>query len=226
MEAEPKILWTEVTKFVGQLNHDLRNHFNALELQATFLGEIVEQPEAKEEVRRLRAIMGEAGAQLQRLSRLLARIRPTPMPYKAVEFVEDLRARLALDRPGQNAAVEWRMSLGEESIEMDPQLLQEALLELFDNASTHGRGEGALVFEARTAGNAVEFILREPKSKFEGSTENWGTRPLGRVRHGHYGLGLFRARSIFEAHHGTLHAEFDPAGSVLVTTVSLPLLVP
>ncbi len=224
-EAEPKILWTDVRKFVGQLNHDLRNHLNAIELQAAFLNEIVEQPEAKEEVQRLREMTGEAGAQLQRLSSLLAKIQVDPMPYGATEFIEDLRAGLGLADPEQAAAVQWKISLGEEKIEVDPLLLQEAFLELFRNALTHDRGEGPLVFEAGATGETVEFTLREPKAKFEGATENWGRRPLGRVRHGHYGLGLFRARGIFEAHHGTLQAQFDSAASVLVTTVSLPLLV-
>jgi hypothetical protein len=46
-QLEPKISWPEVTKFIGQLNHDLRNHLNGVELQAAFLGEIVEDPEVK-----------------------------------------------------------------------------------------------------------------------------------------------------------------------------------
>jgi nitrogen-specific signal transduction histidine kinase len=48
-------------------------------------------------------------------------------------------------------------------------------------------------------------------------------RPLVKIRHGHYGLGLYRARSIFEKHNGNLRAEFDPSTSFLVTTVTLPL---
>lgn len=225
MQPEPNIGWNELTKFVGQLNHDLRNHLNAIELQAAFLSEIAAEPEAKSEIGRLREMTGEMNAHLQRLSAALGRTRPTTMRYLAAEFVEDLRAKLGLEQPELAAQVEWKTSLGEEALEIDPHLLQEAFLELLTNASTHGRGEGALVFEARAEGAAVEFILHEPKAKFDGTTENWGGRPLGRVRSGHYGLGLFRARGIFEAHHGTLRAQFDSVTSTLVTTVSLPILV-
>ena len=79
-------------------------------------------------------------------------------------------------------------------------------------------------YSKRTVPNdGIEFILREPKKKFEADTVNWGMRPLVKIRHGHYGLGLYRARSIFEKHHGNLRAEFDPSTSFLVTTVTLPL---
>lgn len=225
MQAEPQIPWNELTKFVGQLSHDLRNHLNAIELQAAFLNELATDPEAKSEIGRLREMTGEMNAHLQRLSASLARLHPSTMRYLAAEFVEDLQAKLGMEKPELAEAMEWKIALGEEALEIDPHLLQEAFLELLSNAAAHGRGEGALVFEARREGETVEIILREPKTKFEGSTEKWGHHPLGRLRSGHYGLGLFRANAIFEAHHGTLRAQFDPATSTLVTTVSLPLLV-
>ncbi len=225
VQAEPNISWTELTKFVSQLNHDLRNHLNAIELQVACLSEIVREPEASGEIKRLREMTGDLCAHLQRLSASLAGIQPSPMPYLAAEFVEDLRAKLVLEQPELAAEVEWKSSLGEEALKIDPHLLQEAFLELFCNAAAHDREKDVLVFESRRDGESIEFILREPKTKFDGGTENWGERPLRQIRSGHYGLGLFRARSIFEAHHGTLRAQFDPAASTLVTTVALPILV-
>jgi light-regulated signal transduction histidine kinase (bacteriophytochrome) len=220
--TEPNILWPEVTKFVRQLNHDLRNYLNAVELQTALLGEIVEEPEAKGEIKRLREMTGAINAHLHRLSAKLARIRPELMRYRAADFAEDLRAKLNLEQPEQSAAIDWRVSLGEEALEIDPQLLTEAFLELFANAGTHGRGKGPLVFEIRAAGQVVELSLREPKAQLNGATDQWGARPLQEMRSGHYGLGLFRARGIFEAHHGQYRVHFDPAASVLQTTVTLP----
>jgi light-regulated signal transduction histidine kinase (bacteriophytochrome) len=225
VQAEPNISWTELTKFVGQLNHDLRNHLNAIELQAACLSEIVREPEADSEMKRLREMTGDLCAHLQRLSASLAGIQLNPMRYLAAEFVEDLRAKLVLEQPKLATDVEWKSSLREEALNIDPHLLQEAFLELFCNAGAHERGEGALAFESCRDGESIQFSLREPKAKFDGGTENWGGRPLQRIRSGHYGLGLFRARSIFEAHHGNIRAQFDPAASTLVTAVSLPILV-
>ncbi|MBA3834020.1 MAG: HAMP domain-containing histidine kinase [Chthoniobacterales bacterium] len=222
LQSEPSILWPQVVKFIGQLNHDIRNHLNAIELQSAFLGEIVEAGEAKDEVRRLREMTAEMGGQLQRLSGQLSKIQLNTMPYPASEFVEDLRAKITADHPEQTQNVEWQLSLGAESIEIDPQLLLDAFAELFSNAFAHQRGEGPLVFEARADGTLLSFTLREPKSQPVETNENWGGRPLTQLRHGHYALGLFRARSIFEAHHGTFHARFDPPLSVLTTTVVLP----
>ncbi len=221
-KIESSVSWPQVVKFIGQLNHDIRNHLNAIELQSAFLAEIVETAEAKEEVRRLREMTAALGADLQRLSGQLAKIKPTVMPYLAREFVEDLRARVATLETESPAEIEWQVSLGEEKLQIDPHLLIEAFAELFGNAFALNRGEGALVFEARAEGSSVVFRLREPKAKFDERTENWGGQPLTKLRHGHYALGLFRARGIFEAHHGTLQAQFDPATSVLTTTVTLP----
>jgi len=208
-------------KFVSQVNHDLRNHLNAIELQLACLSDIVREPEAGSEIKRLREMTADLCTHLQRLSTSLAGIRTNSMRYLAAEFFEDLRAKVALEEPELAEEVEWKNSLGEEALEIDPHLLQEAFLELFCNAAAHERGEGALVFESRREGESIEFILCEPKTKFDGETENWGGRPLRQIRSGHYGLGLFRARGIFEAHHGTLQAEFDPATSSLITTVTL-----
>lgn len=222
MSQEPTIPWPQVVKFIGQFSHDIRNHLNAIELQSAFIGEIVEEGEAKAEVKRLREMTAEVGVQLRGISELLAKVEPTPMPYEAAEFVEDLRAKVTALQPEKSAEIQWRVSLGKERCEIDPQLLLEAFAELFSNALAHGRGQGPLVFEAGVADSSLVFQLREPKTKWNGSTENWGAQPLAALRHGHYALGLFRARSIFEGHHGTLQAKFDPAASALVTTVTLP----
>jgi len=54
-------------------------------------------------------------------------------------------------------------------------------------------------------------------------TENWGRQPLGKVRQGHYGLGLNRVRAILEAHGGDLRVQYDPTASALVSTITLPI---
>lgn len=224
VDNDPQVSWPDLTKFVGQLNHDLRNHLNALELQGALLSELVTEPEAKGEVKRLREMSGEMSKHLQSLSTALHRIQPRPMRYLATEFVEDVRAKLGMEKPEEATSVEWNNSLGQEAFEVDPHLIQEAVLELFANAFAHERAGGSLVFESRPAGQEIEFVLREPKTKFEKKTENWGKHPLAHMRSGHYGLGLHRARRIFEAHHGTLQAQFDPEKSTLSTTVTLPRL--
>ena len=46
------VAWTDIVRFVRQLSHDLRNHLNAAELQAVYIGESTGDAEIKEPVRR------------------------------------------------------------------------------------------------------------------------------------------------------------------------------
>ncbi len=217
------VSWTDNVRFVRQLSHDLRNHLNAAELQAVYISELTGDAELKTEIKRLRATIAGLGAILQKLSADLGQIKPSLMPYRAVDFVEDLRQKFAHDFPQESAAVNWDVQPGDAALNVDPQLLQQALLELFANAFQHQRGQGPLAGTAKIDNDRFVFTLREPKAGFELSTENWGREPLRKISQGHYGLGLNRVRVIVEAHGGELHAHYDPTESVLLTTITLPL---
>lgn len=217
----------DVVRFVRQLGHDLRNHLNAAELQSAYLAEIAEDPELKEEIKRLRAMISEMGASLQRVTSALSAARLTLMPYAAADFVEDLREKLAADYPDESAKIEWSVQVGgDTTLEIDPQSLQPALMELFANAFRHDRAEGVISVEARIQNDRFALTIREPKRSFERLTENWGREPLRTIRQGHYGLGLHRSRAIIEAHVGQLNAHYDSPASSLITTVVLPLAEP
>jgi signal transduction histidine kinase len=217
------VSWTGIIRFVRQLSHDLRNHLNAAELQAAYIGELTGDVELKTEIKRLRTTIAGLGAILQKLSADLGQIKPSFMPYGAVDFVEDLRQKFAHDFPQESAAVDWDVQPGDAALNVDPQLLQQALLELFANAFQHQRGQGPLAATAKIDNDRFIFRLREPKARFELSTENWGREPLGKISQGHYGLGLNRVRVIVEAHGGELGVHYNPTESVLLTTITLPL---
>ncbi|HEX7517768.1 MAG TPA: ATP-binding protein [Chthoniobacterales bacterium] len=213
----------DVVKFVRQLGHDLRNHLNAAELQSAYIAELAEDPELKDEVKRLRAMISDVGASLQSVTSALSAARLTLMPYGATDFVEDLRQKLAVDYPDESAEIEWSVQVGDATLQIDPQSLQPALAELFANAFRHDRGEGVISVEARIEVDRFVFTIREPKRSFERSTDNWGREPLRSVGQGHYGLGLHRSRAIIEAHCGQLNARYDSPASSLITMVVLPL---
>ena len=91
---DPQVSLPDVVKFVRQLAHDLRNHLNAAELQSAYLAEIANEPELKEEIKRLRAMVSEVGANLQRLTAALSQPRLTEMPYSAADLMGDLQAKI------------------------------------------------------------------------------------------------------------------------------------
>ena len=220
---EIQVSMPEVVKFVRQLAHDLRNDLNAAELQSAYLIEIAEAGELKEEIKRLRGMISHVGANLQSLTVALGQPRLTEMPYSAGDFVDDLRQKLESTHPVESAKVKWDVQTLETELQIDPQLLLPAFLELFGNAFRHGPAEGPILVTARTENGRFVFSLREPKARFERATENWGREPLRSVSQGHYGLGLHRTRGIVEAHGGELKARYEPDTSFLITTVSLPV---
>jgi K+-sensing histidine kinase KdpD len=212
-----------VSRFVRQLSHDLRNHLNAAELQSAYVNELVEDAELKEEVKRLRGMLAEMSKSLQQLTNTLAPINLTLMPYEAAGFVQDLRQKVEMEFPEESRAIEWSVGTGAANLNIDPQILQPAFLELFSNAFRHDRKADSLCAEAKADKTAFTFTLTEPKSSFTEETENWGRQPFGKVKHGHYGLGLPRVRSIIEAHGGQFHARYDSPSSSLVTRIVLPI---
>jgi len=215
--------WIDIVQFVRQLSHDLRNHLNAIELQSAYIGELTADAEIKTEIKRLREALSGLTTILQKLSAGLGQIRTEVMPYGGADFIEDLRKKVVTDFPRESTAISWDVHLRGAALEIDPQLLQQAFIELFNNAFRHERGKGPLTVAAKIDNDRFVFTLREPKSRFELSTENWGREPLRKISPGHYGLGLNLARIIVEAHGGKLRAHYDPTESVLVTTITLPL---
>jgi K+-sensing histidine kinase KdpD len=223
--AEIQVSMSEVVKFVRQLAHDLRNHLNAAELQSAYLNEIAENEEVRQEIKRLRGMIAQVGVNLQELTAALSHPRPTEMPYPAKDFIEDLQQKLAADHPEESAQLKWDVNAGDEILNIDPQLLLPALLELFANAFRHERGDGPISAAARIENGRFIFTLSEPKKDFQRSTERWGREPLRALGQGHYGLGLHRTRAIIEAHGGSFAAHHDKTGSALLTLVTLPLAV-
>ena len=212
-----------VVKFIRQLAHDLRNHLNAAELQSAYLAEIAENEELREEIKRLRGMVAQVGANLQQITAALSQPPLTEMPYAAAELIEDLQQKLAGTHPAESAQVKWDIAGTDGTLNIDPQLLLPAMVELFANAFRHERGEGPISATARTDKGRLVFTLSEPKGSFQRSTEKWGREPLHSLGQGHYGLGLYRTRRVVEAHGGEFAARHDPAASSLVTTITLPL---
>ena len=215
-----------VVKFIRQLAHDLRNHLNAAELQSAYLAEIAENDEMREEIKRLRGMVAQVGVNLQEVTAALSQPPLTEMPYVATELIEDLQQKLTSVYPAESAQVKWEVAATDATLNIDPQLLLPALLELFANAFRHQRGEGAIVAAARAEDGRFLFTLSEPKQAWQRSTDNWGREPLQSLGQGHYGLGLYRTRRVIEAHRGSFAAQHDQGASALVTTISLPLALP
>jgi signal transduction histidine kinase len=217
------VAWSDVVRFIRQLSHDLRNHLNAIELQSAYISELAGENELQGEIKRLRGTISGLTSALQSLSRAVSDVKPNLIPYRAADFAEDLRKKIDHDFSGQGAAITWNIQVGDAALNVDPQLLQEALSELFANAFRHIRGKGNLVVTVKMENGQFLFIMEEPKARLEGSADSLGGEPLRKVSPNHYGLGLHRVRAIIEAHGGKMHTRYDPNASKLITTLALPV---
>ena len=104
----------------------------------------------------------------------------TLMPYGAADFVDDLRQKLALDCPDESTKIAWDVQAGDAYLQIDPQSLQTALVELFSNAFRHDRAEGDISFEVRLENDRFVFTIREPKRSFNLPPESGDASRCGR----------------------------------------------
>jgi signal transduction histidine kinase len=220
-----RVSWTDIVRFIRQLSHDLRNDLNAAELQAAYIDEVSTDAELKAEIRRLREMLSQMAGHLQKLSARVGKPQPQLIEYPVSDLLEDLQAKIAAEFGENGVAVKWETEPSDAVVKVDPQLLQEGVIELFANAFRHERDPRApLKATGKIDNGRLVLTLHEPKTQFEAPTENWGRQPLRKASPGHYGLGLNRARVIVEAQGGELRAHHDSAESVLRTTITLPLL--
>lgn len=214
--------WSDAVRFIRQLSHDLRNDLNAIELQSAYIGELTQDQELTSEIKRLREVVSGLNSTLQLLSRAVGDVTPNLVTYPASEFLADMRTQIERSFPKENHEITWDVQLQDEILNIDPQLFQQVLVELFANAFQHDRGKGAMIARARISNGRFVFSLHEPKTGFSSNTQNWGREPFHNIRQRHYGLGLNRVRAIVEAHGGELQAEYDPKAGTLVSTMALP----
>src|SRR2546430_6007646 len=151
------VAWSDVVHFIRQLSHDLRNHLNAIELQSAYISELERDDEIKGEIKRLREMISGLTSTLQSLSKAVNAVKPNLISHPATDSMEDLREKINRDFSGETAEINWNCQLGDSTSGVDPQLLQESLIELFATAFRHNRGKGGLVATAKLDNNEFSF---------------------------------------------------------------------
>jgi len=212
-----------VTGLVRQLTHDVRNGLNNVDLQAAFLQEIVTDPQAVPEIKRLRSMVSEAAKMLQAFSASFWLPEPNFVTYSAAIFIEDFQARFAKLLPEQAAEIHWSVKLGMEPISVDIEMLFRGLAEFFKNAFHFREAQRPIDVEVSAEKEMLVIELHESKSAVPSPPDGWGREPLVSTRRGGFGMGLFYARQVLAVHAGTVAATFDQAAERLTTRLTLPL---
>jgi K+-sensing histidine kinase KdpD len=223
-DPEP-LAWDDAVTFIRQLSHDLRNHLNAAELQVALMNELTADAELKQEILRLREMLGTMTKALQKLSSAVVAPRPNSIDYDARDLLHDLETKFQSDFPERAAKVQWRTEFADKAplLHVDPQLIGQAVFELLENAC---RLEAeSIEVNTQLSGNQVVLAVREKRQPPAGFDEtSWGREPLRRLGHGHYSLGLNRVRMIAEAARGEFGARVDPDRGEFVSTIVLPVV--
>ena len=212
-----------VASFVRQVTHDVRNTLNSLDLQAAYLLELSTDPEAVEELKRMRSLIHDSARDLQGLSSNFRSSAPSLIPYEARILVEDFRDRLHRTHPEQAGRIEWEVDVHDESVLVDIEMFFGALVKVVENTFTFSQPDATISANVFIDEGRLFLDLSQPSEAPESDPARWGREPFVTTRRGGYGLGLFRARGFLASHGGDLSFRHDSGRNLLLTRVSLPL---
>ncbi len=221
---DPEIPFSRLSIFMRQVAHDVRNGLNAIDLEAAFIAELVTDPEAAEEVKKLRAMVSNVAQSLQKLTAKFSNPSLNLIDIRASDFAQAFRERVEQSFAEKKANFQWSGGFKEETIEIDYEMFSAALLELFHNAIHFREKDASITFRLDVRNGQVFFELAETKAAPAFALNGWSFEPLVSTRRSGYGLGLFQARRIIEAHGGTL--AFEHVDGRLLTSVKLPVAAP
>ena len=219
MDAEPEVPLPRFAAFLRQHTHDVRNGLNALDLETSFLQELVNDDEGRACLARLRQQVRGLAGQLRATAALFQDPQPCRAPLAARELLLIWREQhAALPEP---PAVEWVDESGAAQVNVDAEMMAAVFRELLANARTFHDGLPATA-TVRHEGGEVVCELREPKAK-PVDTAGWGRQIFVTTKRGGYGLGLWAAHRLIAANGATItHRQQDGA---LHTRIALPALL-
>ena len=213
-------------RFVADASHELRT---PLALLRTELDLALRRPRSREE---LESALRSAADETQRLSRLagdlllIARADQGPLPIRrevvaAGDLLVDAASRFA--KRASSLGRELRIAETDLRVDADPLRVGQALVNLVDNALTHG--EGTVELRAEERGGLVELHVGDAGSGFPPEFRDRAFDRFSRADEarsgGGSGLGLSIVELVAGAHGGEAGLADSPAGGADVW-ISLP----
>lgn len=224
------------THLIGQLIHDLRNHFNSLVLEVTDLSEQAAEQGVELETDRLQDLVAEAVEQLQLVRERVEARDPRPSEIQVADWVAELRQQV-LDEPAYEGLVEWPEATLPTGLtaQWEAELIGAALGELLDNAAdaielgANGAGPRAHPMQVEVSLSQDELCLQVRNlCGLEQVPQHLAH--LGEIRglagrRRKLGLGCVFARQVAKKHGGDCSFAYDEGQRTFTATLSLPVKV-
>lgn len=205
--------------FLRQLSHDVRNDLNAMELLVSYVEYEKPDGEVSNALSQLHDAIRYGARRMLRVSRAVQFPDVDSISYPLDILQEDLRERLLLEKADLASRILWERCPPNAVVQVDADLILEALIELLDNAASFSPANLKVEIGIERNNSGVLWKISQHADKCPAHLEQWGRLPLVSTRRSHYGLGLFRVRRILHAHRATLSFNFDGDCQRLVTEV-------
>ena len=212
-----------LSAFIRQLAHDLHNDLNALDLAATYVSEIVETPSAREELATQRETIQSMSKMLHAVSLHLQPPHPSRITLPAADLVEGFRERLAHSHPAETVSLSWSADVGTRQIDIDFEMACAALAEIFKNVAACDDPKAAITFCASLEGETLHLLFAKKIAAAPESMDRLGREPFVGVQRRNYGVGLFYAARVAEAHDGKLEMRHDAQSGLFQAEMILPV---
>ncbi|MGV1098386.1 two-component system histidine kinase PnpS [Thiovibrio sp. JS02] len=220
--------------FVANVSHELKTPITSIEgFSETLLDGALSEPEdarrfveiIAKQARRLHAIVED----LLTLSRIEQESKREEIALGELPLAETLRAAIqACHRRAEEKKMAVNLHCPEDlNARINPALLEQALVNLVDNAIKYGKEGGAITVEGEKAGNEVLIMVRDngvgiAQQDLARIFERFYRVDKARsAKLGGTGLGLSIVKHIVQAHHGHVRVESAP-GRGSTFTIHLP----
>jgi signal transduction histidine kinase len=199
-------------QLAASISHEVRNPLAILRSTVQNLEEDAASPD---EVRRACAFLRD---EIDRLGRVTASIlgfarplEPRPTPVRAADLLERVRLLQPLEVREKHLRGEVRDRSEGAAVEVDPDLVSQALLGLLTNAAQAAPEEGVVTLEASLEGSALSLAVLDTGPGVPSADRERIFEPFFSTRKDGHGLGLAVVRQIARAH-GALVRVGDNAG--------------